>query len=359
MFQPRSGLSRLETRRVNRASADQRRGRAGRQGPGLCLRLWAEEQPLPAHGEPEMLQADLAPLAFELARWGIVEPSALAWITPPPAGALAAGRRLLQRLGLMDEGLLLTELGRSCVRWPTHPRLAAMLARAGELDAAPLACALVATLEGRDLDGEQDLERTLQARLAQPTAHRQWQREAQRLARIGGVGLEVSSLAPLGELLALAYPDRVAQRLQHDAGPGRFRLVSGAWRPCPSGIRWPMPSCWWPPSWTARPAARESSAAWPSSERGSRRCFPKRESGGRAWSGRRSRAPDRRAGTRPGGGGARAQGAFVAAAGGGASGTARCPAPSRRAALRRQRRAAARRGSAAAPGVGLSGGSRL
>ncbi|MCE8019215.1 ATP-dependent helicase HrpB [Halomonas sp. MCCC 1A11036] len=227
VFQPRSGLSRLETRRVNRASADQRRGRAGRQGPGLCLRLWAEEQPLPAHGEPEMLQADLAPLAFELARWGIVDPAGLAWITPPPAGALAAGRRLLQRLGLMDEGFLLTELGRACVRWPTHPRLAAMLARAGELDAVPLSCALVAALEGRDLDGEQDLERTLQARLAQPAAHRQWQREAQRLARIGGVRLEVSSLAPLGELLALAYPDRVAQRIHHDTGPGRFRLASG------------------------------------------------------------------------------------------------------------------------------------
>ncbi|QTP59189.1 ATP-dependent helicase HrpB [Billgrantia antri] len=227
VFQPRSGLSRLETRRVNRASADQRRGRAGRQGPGLCLRLWAEEQPLPAHGEPEMLQADLAPLAFELARWGIVEPAGLTWITPPPAGALAAGRRLLQRLGLMDEGFLLTELGRACVRWPTHPRLAAMLTRAGELDAEPLACALVATLEGRDLVDEQDLERTLQACLAQPAARRQWQREAQRLARIGGVQLEVETLAPLGELLALAYPDRVAQRLHHDAGPGRFRLASG------------------------------------------------------------------------------------------------------------------------------------
>ncbi len=227
VFQPRSGLSRLETRRVNRASADQRRGRAGRQGPGVCLRLWAEEQPLPAHGEPEMLQADLAPLAFELARWGIVEPAGLAWITPPPAGALAAGRRLLQRLGLMDESFLLTELGRACVRWPTHPRLAAMLARAGELGAVPLACALVAALEERDLDDEQDLERTLQARLAQPAAHRRWQREAQRLARIGGVRLEVSSLAPVGELLALAYPDRVSQRIHHDVGPGRFRLASG------------------------------------------------------------------------------------------------------------------------------------
>ncbi|NIC03816.1 ATP-dependent helicase HrpB [Halomonas sp. DX6] len=227
VFQPRSGLTRLETRRVNRASADQRRGRAGRQGPGLCLRLWAEEQPLPAHGEPEILQADLAPLAFELARWGIVEPDALAWITLPPAGALAAGRGLLQRLGVLDEAFLLTELGRACSRWPTHPRLAVMLERAGELDAVPLACALVAALEGRDLDGEQDLERTLQARLAQPSAHRQWLREAQRLARIGGVRLEVSNLVPLGELLALAYPDRVAQRINHDAGPGRFRLASG------------------------------------------------------------------------------------------------------------------------------------
>ncbi|MCE8015280.1 ATP-dependent helicase HrpB [Halomonas sp. MCCC 1A17488] len=227
VFQPRSGLSRLETRRVNRASADQRRGRAGRQGPGLCLRLWAEEQPLQAHGEPEMLQADLAPLAFELARWGIVEPAELAWVTPPPTGALAAGRELLQRLGVLDETLLLTALGRACVRWPTHPRLAAMLARAGELDAVPLACALVAALEGRDLDGEQDLERTLQVRLAQPAAHRQWQREAQRLARIDGLSLEVPTLAPLGELLALAYPDRVAQRIHHDAGPGRFRLASG------------------------------------------------------------------------------------------------------------------------------------
>ncbi|MFQ3787242.1 ATP-dependent helicase HrpB [Halomonas sp. A29] len=227
VYQPRSGLTRLETRRVNRASADQRRGRAGRQGPGLCLRLWAEEQPLVAHGEPEMLQADLAPLAFELARWGIVEPNTLAWITPPPAGGLAAGRALLQRLGVLDEQWHLTELGRACTRWPTHPRLAVMLERASELEARPLACALVAALEGRDLDGEQDLERSLQVRLAEPSAYRQWQRDAQRLARIAGMRLEVTSLAPLGGLLAMAYPDRVAQRVNQEAEPGRFRLASG------------------------------------------------------------------------------------------------------------------------------------
>ncbi|MGM0913594.1 MAG: ATP-dependent helicase HrpB [Pseudomonadota bacterium] len=224
VFQPRSGLTRLETRRVNRASADQRRGRAGRQGPGLCLRLWAEEQPLVPHGEPEIRQADLAPLAFELARWGITDPASLAWVTPPPAAALAAGRDLLHRLGLLDDAFHLTDLGRSAARWPTHPRLATMLERAFELDAVALACALVALLEESGGDEERDLERALQSRLREPRRYRQWWRDAERLARIAGVPLEVASLAPLGELLAIAYPERIAQRLD---SPGRFRLASG------------------------------------------------------------------------------------------------------------------------------------
>ncbi|MCH4563714.1 ATP-dependent helicase HrpB [Halomonas sp. EGI 63088] len=227
VFQPRSGLTRLETRRVNRASADQRRGRAGRQGPGVCVRLWAEEQPLMPHGEPEIRQADLAPLAFELARWGITDPNQLAWVTPPPAAALAAGRDLLRRLGVLDEAFHLTALGRACSRWPTHPRLAVMLERAVALDAQPLACALVALLEGRDLEGEKDLERALEARLADGRAHRQWQQDARRLAQVGGCRLAVANLAPLGALLALAYPERVAQRTAHQVGPGRFRLAGG------------------------------------------------------------------------------------------------------------------------------------
>ncbi|WP_346427852.1 ATP-dependent helicase HrpB [Halomonas sp. NO4] len=223
VFQPRTGLTRLETRRVNRASADQRRGRAGRQGPGLCVRLWAEEQPLVPHGEPEIRQADLAPLAFELARWGISDPGQLDWVTSPPSAPLSAGRDLLIRLGALDAACRLTELGRACTRWPTHPRLAVMLERAVEFDARPLACALVALLEGRDLDEERDLEASLHARLASPRDYRQWQRDARRLARLAGCQLEVASLAPLGELLALAYPERIAQLIE----PGRFRLVSG------------------------------------------------------------------------------------------------------------------------------------
>ncbi|MDR5865671.1 ATP-dependent helicase HrpB [Halomonas koreensis] len=223
VFQPRTGLTRLETRRVNRASADQRRGRAGRQGPGVCYRLWAEEQPLAPDREPEIRQADLAPLAFELARWGIADPDALTWITLPPSGALAAGRELLIRLGVLDAAHRLTPLGRACGRWPVHPRLAVMLERAAELDAESLACGLAALLEGRDGDDERDLAAALERRFAAPGEDRAWRRDAERLARRMGRRLAAPSLAPLGELLALAWPERIAQRL----APGRFRLAGG------------------------------------------------------------------------------------------------------------------------------------
>ena len=223
LFQPRTGLTRLTTRHVNRASADQRRGRAGRQAPGVCYRLWAEEQPLVPHAEPEIRQADLAPLAFELARWGISDAAALDWVTPPPAAALAAGRDLLQRLGVLDAQHHLTERGRRCARWPMHPRLAVMLEHAAERGCLALACALVALLEGRDAEREVDLTRALEQRLAHPEEHRQWQRDAKRLCRSAGVSLSVEHLDALGELLALAFPERVAQQL----GVGRFRLAGG------------------------------------------------------------------------------------------------------------------------------------
>ncbi|UYG09405.1 ATP-dependent helicase HrpB [Halomonas sp. M4R1S46] len=223
VFRPRTGLTRLETRRVNRASAEQRRGRAGRQGPGVCYRLWAEEQPLAPDREPEIRQADLAPLAFELARWGITDPAALTWVSPPPAAPLAAGRALLARLGMLDAEHRLTALGRACTRWPTHPRLAVMLERAFELSAQGLACGLAALLEGRDAGDERDLAATLERRFAAPGEDRRWQRNARRLASRMGCRLEAPSLAPLGELLALAWPERIAQRL----APGRFRLAGG------------------------------------------------------------------------------------------------------------------------------------
>jgi len=230
VFQARHGLTRLATRRVNQASADQRRGRAGRQGPGACYRLWAREQPLPAHGEPEIQQADLAPLAFELARWGIDDAGQLSWVTPPPVAVLAAGQTLLQRLGVLDERRHLTSLGRACARHPTHPRLAVMLERAGSLGARPLACWLAALLEGRGAsEDEPDLAaivaRRPERQAQDPTGS--WYREARRLADRLGCGLRVATLDPLGELLAMAYPERVALR----QAPGRFKLAAGnqAW----------------------------------------------------------------------------------------------------------------------------------
>jgi ATP-dependent helicase HrpB len=225
VYQPRSGLTRLDTRRVNRASADQRRGRAGREAAGFCYRLWSPEQPLAAHREPEILQADLAGLAFELARWEIADSAQLRWPTSPPTAALASARDLLRTLGIFDNETRLTAFGRACARWPTHPRLAAMLETAASVHALPLACWLVAWLEedppGDDIDVMRILER--RPRRDGAGADGRWWRSARQWARAAECGLDVESLDALPTLLARAYPDRIARRL----APGRFKLASG------------------------------------------------------------------------------------------------------------------------------------
>lgn len=222
-FQPRTGLTQLTTRRVNRASADQRRGRAGRQQPGTCYRLWSQEQPLVAHGEPEIAQADLSKLALELALWGARSPNELSWVSPPPKGAWQSGQALLHQLGILDSKGLLTPLGKKSVRWPLEPRLAVMLARAESLNAMALACALAALLESRErVSGS--LRDALVQRVSQPAQHPHWYREARRLTSIAGAELSQDmSYQPLGALLALAYPDRVGQLIT----PGRFKLANG------------------------------------------------------------------------------------------------------------------------------------
>lgn len=224
-YSPRSGLTRLETRRVNRASADQRRGRAGREAEGHCYRLWSPEQVLRAHGEPEILQADLAGLAFELARWGLKNPSQLPWVTPPPAAALASGRELLQRLGILDGEHALTEFGRRCAAWPTHPRLAALFETAAKIGALPLACWAVAWLEEALVDEEIDLQRILERRPRRDPggAEGRWWRAARQWARHADCASQPGSLDALPVLLAHAFPDRVARHV----APGRFKLASG------------------------------------------------------------------------------------------------------------------------------------
>jgi ATP-dependent helicase HrpB len=241
-YSPRTGMTRLATVRVSRASADQRRGRAGRLGPGVCYRLWAayEDQQLLPRATPEILEADLAALALELAAAGVPDPAELAWLDPPPAAAYAEARGLLLQLGALDRDGRLTQHGRSMSRLALHPRLAHMVLRGRELGAGDLACDLAALLTERDLlrwqDGPVDADLGLRLNLLRGTTERQdTDREAlrrarheARICREARTGQRVpagSSGGSAGVILGLAYPDRIAQRRPGEGG--RFLLRSG------------------------------------------------------------------------------------------------------------------------------------
>src|SRR5690554_4889179 len=155
-FDPVSGMTRLHTRRISRAAAEQRAGRAGRTEPGVCYRLWSVDQhaQLAAQSQAEILQADLAPLALQLAQWGIDDPAELAWLDMPPSAALQQGRDLLAQLGALraaGQGWQLTEHGSALAALPMHPRLAHMLVRGQQLGLGRQACRLAAILGERDL----------------------------------------------------------------------------------------------------------------------------------------------------------------------------------------------------------------
>ena len=237
-FSPRTGMTRLETVPVSLASADQRRGRAGRLEPGVCYRLWpqADDRHLARQSTPEMLEADLAPLALELAAWGVADPDQLRWLDPPPAAALAQARDLLVQLGALDATGQITAHGRQMAGLGLHPRLAHMVLRAVPLALGALACELAALLSERDIcrgEGaapDADLRLRLAAlrgaggypvdaaacrRVRAEAEH--WQRQ---LGLRPGAPGEVDAA---GLLLAFAYPDRVAQR----RATGGFVLRSG------------------------------------------------------------------------------------------------------------------------------------
>ncbi len=241
-FDPNSALTRLETLRVSRAAADQRAGRAGRLGPGACYRLWSEgvQQSLRDHSDPEILQADLAPLILELALWGVSDPGRLAWLTPPPAGAVAQATDLLRGLGAIDGQGRITEAGRTMAALPVHPRLAHMLGAAGRGNAGALACDLAALLTERDIlrgvaARSADVEERMHVlaawrergdlRGADRAACARVDRAAAQLRRMLGCKGRAAEVSRTGELLAAAYPDRVAQR-RAGAG-GRYLLAGG------------------------------------------------------------------------------------------------------------------------------------
>ena len=232
-FDPRSGLTRLETIRVTQDSADQRRGRAGRLEPGVCIRLWtsAEHQSLAPRRQPEMLDADLAPLLLELALWGTANPAELSWLTPPPPGALAQARVLLTGLGALNAAGQITAHGTQMAELPLHPRLAHMLLKSVPLNLSHLACDIAALLSERDILRGPSGWRNADLRLRLDVLHGQddhaagaaidraacrratrtaelWQRQFLRPSPSD----RQDSHDKAGLLLALAYPDRIAQR---------------------------------------------------------------------------------------------------------------------------------------------------
>ncbi|MDW7758694.1 MAG: ATP-dependent helicase HrpB, partial [Desulfuromonadales bacterium] len=246
-FDAAAGVSRLETVNISAASATQRAGRAGRLAPGACYRLWTEaaQGSLLPFAPPEIRVADLLGLALELALWGVPDPGQLAWLDPPPAGALTAARELLAELGALDDKGRVTEEGKRLARFPVEVRLARLLLTGEKLGVWPLACDLAALLSERDLlaaipgaavASDSDLidrlevlarwRRHPRSEVIADRAGAAVERTARQLRRLGPKsGDESPDLETVGRLLAAAFPDRIA--CEREGGGGRYLLANG------------------------------------------------------------------------------------------------------------------------------------
>jgi ATP-dependent helicase HrpB len=222
-YEPDVGLTRLETVRVSRAAADQRRGRAGRTEPGVCYRLWDEPQTasLEAYARPEILSADLSSFVLDLAAWGAA-PEALSFLDPPPKGALSEARALLSELGALGDGRI-TEEGHRLRRLPLPPRLARMVVDAASQGAGDLAADIAAVLTERGLGGDDvDLMHRVEGfRRDRSRRASDAKQMAKRWADVAGGGKGEG--ASVGSILSLAYPDRIAK----NRGNGTFVLANG------------------------------------------------------------------------------------------------------------------------------------
>jgi ATP-dependent helicase HrpB len=245
VFDPATGMSRLETQRISRASADQRQGRAGRTEPGVCYRAWSEgaHRSLAPFTLPEIVEADLIPLALDLANWGTHDSSTLRWLDPPPPAMLASARDVLEKLGALDAEGRITPHGREMATIGVHPRLAHMLLRARTIGRLRLAAELAALLGERDLlrgtSAARDADIRTRIELMQgedspADVDRFGLQRARRAARelLRQVGASTSTaarnVAPSddpGVLLAFAYPDRIGRRRQE--GEARYTLANG------------------------------------------------------------------------------------------------------------------------------------
>jgi ATP-dependent helicase HrpB len=239
-YEPDLGLTRLETVRAARASVDQRRGRAGRTEPGVCYRLWEEAATgaLPAFAQPEILSADLSGLALDLAFWGVRERTGLAFLDPPPAPAWTEAVKLLQSLGALDADGAITGEGRAIRALPLPPRLARMVADAARAGSGATAAEVAVLLSERGLGGpaadlEDRLDRFRRERGQRADAARGMARGWARAAQPGqkaaaqpgppAAGRPAAELST-GALVALAFPERIAQRR---GKPGEFLMANG------------------------------------------------------------------------------------------------------------------------------------
>ncbi len=259
---PATGMNRLVTVAVSRAAAEQRKGRAGRLGPGVCYRLYSRHtfQGMIPFTPPEMLLADLSPLILELAVRGVKDPTELSWLDPPPKAAWESGRRLLMELGALDPKGSATPVGRWMARLPLHPRLGRLSQRAAELGCPRLGADLAAVLserdilrreaacfmaygEGSDLGGRLDLLRRWRKQKEAPGGTDPWalravDRASQQLLRLmagaDSRACREEEGATIPRLLLRAFPDRIAKR--REEGNGRFILCQGR------GVRLPSTS---------------------------------------------------------------------------------------------------------------------
>jgi ATP-dependent helicase HrpB len=246
-FDPGNGLTTLATVRVSKAAARQRAGRAGRLGPGWCLRLWTRDEHhglIPFH-PPEIVTADLASLALELALWGVSDPQTLRWLDPPRAGAYRQARELLQSLGAVSAAGAITETGRQLAALPIHPRLGHMLVMAARIGQSSLACDIAAILSERDLVRGDGRNRSADIRIRLSLLALWRSKGADAVDREGGdptlcrrldqavrqwrkliTGEDGPPRADaIGTLLVYAYPDRIARRRRNERD--RYLLATG------------------------------------------------------------------------------------------------------------------------------------
>lgn len=230
-YEPAIGLTRLETRRVTRAAADQRRGRAGRTEPGVCYRLWEEAGTgaLEPFTRPAILSADLSGLLLDCAAWGARRPERdLRWLDPPPAPALAEARAMLETIAALDSAGGLTEAGKAIRALALPPRLARMVVLAASEDEAGLAAAIATLIVERGLGGDSADLRDRLARFRRDRSPRA--ADAKALANTfarqagGTAAIAEGDVESAGRLLALAFPDRIAKAR---GKPGAFLMANG------------------------------------------------------------------------------------------------------------------------------------